>query len=148
MGNIEAESGFNTAWGTSAGICQWVSLRKNNLEAFANSKGASRTNIYVQADFILEECSSNKKYDDNLAIACMKKLKDTGTVNTVKKASDYFTALYERCKCYSSWTEVVASNYATNRFSSDPNAYNNKYYLDTPKRRGYAESYYAYLLTL
>lgn len=146
MGNIEAESGFSTAWGTSAGICQWTSSRKSNLEKFANSKSLSKTSIYVQADFILDECSSNGAYKDSLAVSCMSKLKDTTTVNTVKKAADYFTALYERCDNFSTWASVVSSDYSTGRFSSDGNAYNGRYYLDTPKRRGYAESYYDYLL--
>ena len=34
------------------------------------------------------------------------------------------------------------------RFSQEPNICNSKYYLDTPSRRGYAESYYSCLLKI
>ena len=47
MGNIEAESKFNTAWSGdqgSVGICQWREGRKNNLVNFANVTRPSRCN--------------------------------------------------------------------------------------------------------
>lgn len=143
MGNIEAESGFSTEWRNNAGsgICQWVD-RKDNLEAYAESVSGSKTDIHVQAQFILEECKNSSSYSDSLAVKCFNLLKDTSTVDTVIKATDYFTALYERCENYGSWAAVENSGYALDRFSSETNAYNQKYYLDAPKRRGYAESYY------
>jgi len=156
MGNIHAESNFSTAWSGdqgSVGICQWLSGRKSNLEAYANSVSGSKTDINVQAAFILEECKSNDTYTDALAVKCYNLLKDSNTVTTVKQAADYFTALYERCFNKATWTEVVkacntASWLTLERFSQDSNAYNGRFYLDTPKRRSYAESYYACLLKL
>jgi hypothetical protein len=156
MGNIEAESGYSTAWSGdqgSVGICQWLSGRKSNLEAFATSISGSKTSITVQAKFILEECKSGSKYADSLAVKCMSNLKDSSTITSVKKAADYFTALYERCYLQSTWSGVVdacngSSWLSVDRFSQDPNLYNSKFYLDTPKRRGYAESYYQCLLKL
>lgn len=156
MGNIEAESRFSTAWSGdqgSVGICQWLGDRKANLEAYATSISGSKTDINVQAKFILEECKSGGKYADSLAVSCMSYLKDTSTINSVKKAADYFTALYERCYVQSTWAGVVdackGSSWLTvDRFSQDPNSYNSKFYLDTPHRRGYAESYYQCLLNL
>lgn len=149
MGNIEAESSFDTAWSDTgaAGICQWVN-RKGNLQAYAASISGSKTDIYVQTQFILEECTSSSPYSDDLAVKCFNLLKDSSTVDTVTKAADYFTALYERCESYSSWTNVENSDYDLNRFSSETNAYNQRYYLDAPKRRGYAESYYTCLLQM
>lgn len=156
MGNIHAESAFSTAWSGdqgSVGICQWLGTRKSNLEKYANSVSGSKTNINVQAAFILEECSSSSPYKDSSAVKCYKSLKDSKTVNSVKKAADYFTALYERCYCKNKWADVKTACSTTSwltidRFSQDANAYNGKYYLDTPKRRGYAASYYSCLLKM
>lgn len=80
-------------------------------------------------------------------------LKDTDTINSVKKAADYFTALYERCYNQDTWEDVKSacanSSWLTlDRFSQEPNICNSKYYLDTPSRRGYAESYYSCLLKI
>lgn len=100
MGNIHAESEYSTAWQGdqgSVGICQWLSNRKANLEAYANSISASKTDIAVQASFILQECSSTSPYTDSYTVKCFNYLKDAATIDTVKKAADYFTALYERC---------------------------------------------------
>ncbi|MCX4299921.1 MAG: phage tail tip lysozyme, partial [Lachnospiraceae bacterium] len=49
MGNIEAESGFDTTWSDTggAGICQWDD-RKGKLEAYAASISGSKTDIHVQ----------------------------------------------------------------------------------------------------
>lgn len=153
MGNIHAESGFSTEWSDKggAGICQWVD-RKDKLVSYAESVSDSKTNISVQAAFILEECSDSSAYKDSLAVKCFNLLKDTRTVDSVKKAADYFMALYERCQNYASWEDVVAacnnSSLTLDRFSQESNVYNNKYYIDTPKRRGYAESYYKCLLQI
>lgn len=149
MGNIEAESGFDTTWSDTggAGICQWDD-RKGKLEAYAASISGSKTDIHVQTQFILEECTSSSDYKDGSAVNCFNLLKDTSTVDTVRKATDYFTALYERCEFYTSWTDVENSGYDLNRFSPETNAYNQRYYLDAPKRRGYANSYYTCLLQM
>ena len=149
MGNIEAESGFDTTWSDTggAGICQWDD-RKGKLEAYAASISGSITDIHVQTQFILEECTSSSDYKDGSAVNCFNLLKDTSTVDTVRKATDYFTALYERCEFYTSWTDVENSGYDLNRFSPETNAYNQRYYLDAPKRRGYANSYYTCLLQM
>lgn len=155
MGNIHAENAFNTTWSNqgSVGICQWLDTRKNNLEAFANAISGSKTDINVQAAFILEECSSTSPYSDSIAVTCFKRLKDSTVIVSVKEAADNFTALYERCYCKDTWEEVKSAcdsiDWLTlDRFSQDANMYNSKFYLDTPKRRGYAESYYSCLLKI
>jgi hypothetical protein len=156
MGNIHAETVFNTAWGGhdgSVGICQWTGDRKTFLEAYANSVSGSKTDIAVQVAFIIEEGSSSSSYYNKYASDCFDSLKDTTKVDSVKKAADYFMALYERCQNESPWSEVESACASTSwltldRFSRDPNSYNQKYYIDTPKRRGYAESYYSSLLKI
>ncbi len=154
MGNIHAESEFNPTWTntTAVGICQWQGERKTNLEKYATNISQSKSNIFTQAQFILEEFDSNSNYYDSTARKCYTAFKN-GTTNTVKKAADYFTALYERCENYSTWANVETackgSSYLTlDRFSKESNIYNGKYYIDTPKRRGYAESYYACILKI
>ena len=156
MGNIHAESSFNTKWSGdqgSVGICQWLPPRSDNLEAYANSVSGSKTDIAIQAAFILEEGTSSGTYEDSQAVTCFNFLKDTDTINSVKKAADYFTALYERCYNQDTWEDVKSacanSSWLTlDRFSQEPNICNSKYYLDTPSRRGYAESYYSCLLKI
>lgn len=156
MGNIHIESAFSSDWsgyGGSVGLCQWLGKRKANLEAYAISVSGSKTDISVQAAFIVEEGSSNSPYNDYYAEKCFNFLKDTNTVDSVKKAADYFMALYEGCESYSSWSDVESacstSSYLTpERFSQDPNAYDSKHYIDTPRRRGYAEAYYSCILKL
>ena len=143
MGNIEAESKFRTTWtsGTSsAGICQWLPDRKTNLEKYAASISDEKTSIHVQAKFILEECKAGI-YGDAGAIECLKALKETTVASDIIKATDYFTALYERCENFSSLSEAQAAGRDTSRFAK--NVYDERYYLDTPKRRGYAQAYYA-----
>lgn len=149
MGNIHAESAFSTALtgdGGSGGICQWLNTRLTNLKAFAGS--SSVTDINVQAKFILEECKSSSSYADSLAVKCYNYYTSASSpCTTVKIAADYFTALYERCYNQTTWEGVESacanSSWLTvSRFASDGNAYNGRFYLDTPKRRGYAQSYY------
>ena len=137
----------------SVGICQWLPPRSDNLEAYANSVSGSKTDIAIQAAFILEEGTSSGTYEDSQAVTCFNFLKDTDTINSVKKAADYFTALYERCYNQDTWEDVKSacanSSWLTlDRFSQEPNICNSKYYLDTPSRRGYAESYYSCLLKI
>lgn len=142
MGNLEAEHQFKTALsgtGSAIGLAQWEGTRKTNLQNYANASSMDITSIILQAWFIVEECTAGGKYVDSSAVTCWNYL---GTVSSVSTAADYVTALYERCANYSSWSEVQSSKYSTSRFSEQANVFNNKYYLDTPKRRGYAAAYY------
>lgn len=146
MGNIHAEKSFSTAWtgnGSSVGLCQWTTDRGNNLKAYATSVSKDKTDVVAQARFILEECKAGGTYADSYAVKCMTYLKNTSVVTNTQVAADYFAALYERCENYSTWTAVKNSSYDSSRFSINANAYNGKYYLDTPKRRGYAAAYYS-----
>ena len=91
----------------------------------------------------MEECKQGGTYADSVAVSCLKNLKNTSTVKTVRNAADYVTAQYERCHNHASWTAVQnCSRCTTSRHSESANDYNGKYYLDTPKRRGYAQAYY------
>lgn len=142
MGNLEAEHQFRTALegtGGAVGIAQWADERKTNLYNYANANSRDVTDIILQAWFIIAECSSGGNYENREAVNCWSKLL---TASGVFQAADYVTALYERCLSCSSWSGVQNSGYATSRFSTQPNTYDGKYYLDTPKRRGYAEAYY------
>ena len=155
MGNIHAENEFETTWqeNGSVGICQWLGERKDSLESYADSISGSKTDINVQTAFILEECSSTSPYTDSLAVICFNRLKDSTIISSVKDAADNFTALYERCFCKDTWADVVSACETTDwltldRFAQDGNTYDGLFYIDTPKRRGYAESYYSYLLKM
>lgn len=60
MGNIQYESGFDTnkieaGSGVGFGLCQWSYGRRNNLEAYAASKGESAGSIDIQIEFLLTE---------------------------------------------------------------------------------------------
>lgn len=144
MGNLEAEHQFRTALsgtGGAVGLAQWAGERKTRLYSFANANARDVTDILVQAWFIVEECSAVSPYRDTSgATECWAKL---SSVSNVLQAADIVTALYERCFCAASWNGIVNSGYETSRFdTSSPNSYNGLYYLDSPKRRGYAENYY------
>lgn len=145
MGNLQAEHEFKTSLNGdsgSIGLAQWLGIRKTNLQSYAAASSMDITDIILQAWFIVEECTSGSDYYDYMGTLCMGYLKDGHTVTTVTKAADYVAALYERCANYASWSDVQNSGYDTSRFSTQTNAWNGKYYLDTPKRRGYAEAYY------
>lgn len=165
LGNIEAES-FDTAMSGhdgSVGICQWrdidkptpgsnEGLRKTNYIAYAESRGAKtdseKENIQYQADFILEECNDKSDYRDSLAVKAMNYLLNPDKVDCVYKAADCVTAFYERCSFYKTKQDVKNSTiYTADRYDLDkPNEFNQLFYLDTPKRRGYAEVYYYFIL--
>lgn len=150
MGNIQAESEFRTTWNTSgaSGICRWLTDRRDKLAIFAQAIQKERTAIDVQAAFVIQEGKDGTDYTDFYCVQCFNALKDAGKVKTVQAVADYFMALDERCECYATWSEAQSSKYDISRFSSVGNAYNGKFYLDAPKRRGYAETYYTYLQTL
>ncbi len=149
MGNIEAESKFNTAWSGdqgSVGICQWREGRKNNLVNFANAIGGSVTDINVQAAFIIEELTG-ARFGNTYKDFSASYFDEIAKAVNVKKAVDIVTALYERAQNYSTWSDVVdacnTSSWMTiDRYSTDANTYNGRFYIDTPKRRGYADAYF------
>ena len=145
MGNLHAEHEFKTSLNGdsgSVGLAQWLGDRKVNLQRYAEASSMDITSAILQAWFIVEECTAGSGYTDSQAKLCMDYLKDGHTVTTVTKATDYVTALYERCANYGNWSDVQNSIYETERFSTQSNAKDGRYYLDTPKRRGYAEAYY------
>lgn len=151
MGNLQAEHEFKTSMNGdsgSVGLAQWLGDRKTNLQNYAIANSMEITNVILQAWFIIEECTSGSSYCDSSAITCMNYLKDGHTITSVAKAADYVVALYERCANYANWSSVQNSGYSTSRFSTQANALNNRYYLDTPKRRGYAEAYYQCICTM
>lgn len=60
MGNIQAESGFNPgieeqANGVGFGLCQWSYGRRDQLEAYAASKGVSASDVDTQIEFLISE---------------------------------------------------------------------------------------------
>lgn len=60
MGNIEAESGFNTSVieggsGIGAGLCQWSYERRTALENYAASKGTTWDDVNTQIEFLIAE---------------------------------------------------------------------------------------------
>lgn len=152
MGNIQAESKFSTAMSGdqgSVGLCQWLNERATNLKKYAAAQGKSVTDVTVQANFILQECKDTA-YKDPSAASCYKSL---ATLTVVETAADYVTALYERPYFKNTWADVVNACATTSwlsldRFSEKANAKNGKFYLDTPGRRGYSESYYACILKM
>lgn len=148
MGNLEAEHQFRTALsgtGGAIGLAQWEGTRKANLQRYATANSMDITNIILQSSFIYEECTAGSGYTDGQAKQCADYLTNGNTVTTVAKAADYVTALYERCYYCTTWSAAQKSSYGIKRFDVQPNAYNSYYYLDTPKRRGYAATYYKYL---
>ena len=61
MGNIYGESGFNPKSVNSigaSGICQWLGGRKENLIAYASSKGTTWEDETVQIEFLIGELSA------------------------------------------------------------------------------------------
>lgn len=148
MGNIEAENRFKTTWNTSgaSGIRRWITNRRDKLARFAEAILKDRTAIDAQAAFVVQEGKAGTDYTDIQSVQCFNALKNASKVKTVQAAADYFMALYERCENYSTWSAVQNNGkYTINRFSSVGNAYDGNFYLDAPKRRGYAETYYTYL---
>lgn len=152
MGNIHVESRFDPTWnygeGKSCGLCHWAN-RKGILAQYAQDTGRDKEDVTVQAEFILEEGDENSAYKDIYgATECFKAFREQGKVGTVRKAADYFAALYERCESWSSPEEAAQrSNYAANRFTVK-NEYDGKYYIDNDYRRGYAEAYYQCMLKM
>ena len=60
LGNIEAESGFNPDLiekgnGIGFGLCQWSFGRREQLEAYAASKGVDPSDINTQIEFLIGE---------------------------------------------------------------------------------------------
>lgn len=149
MGNFEVEHEFKTSMtggDGSVGLAQWLGERKIKLQNYANALSKDVTLITVQADFVLEECKDGGSYADTKSVNCFNNLKNTSIVKTVFNAADYVTAQYERCHSHDTWEEVENCNDSectTSRYDAESaNDCDGKYYLDTPKRRGYANAYY------
>ncbi|MBO4376442.1 MAG: hypothetical protein J5811_04000 [Lachnospiraceae bacterium] len=150
MGNIQAESSFRTelsGYGGAGGICQWEGSRLERLKEYAYEMGLEETDIRLQADFLaLELTPYSSKYDR----ACMNLLEllrgMEDNEGNAQMAADYFNALFERNRNKPTWEEVISEcekcGWAIHRFSKKPNAYNNRFYLDAPKRRGAAKAFY------
>lgn len=163
LGNIQTE-GFNTALSGhdgSVGICQWrdipnpqpgsnEGLRRTNFFSFADDCNVEdKESIQFQANFILEECNSDSPYKSALAVKCFKKLNDEELTSSTIVASDYVTAFYEGCFLCKTLESIHSCGYSLDRFDLDnPNIATGYYYLDTPKRRGYTEVYYKYILDM
>ena len=66
IGNMYQESGVNTAReetnGIGYGLVQWSFGRRQQLEAFAESKGKSASDIYVQLEFLVKELKEGKQF--------------------------------------------------------------------------------------
>ena len=145
----------------SVGICQWrdipepqpgsnEGLRRTNFFSFADDCNVEdKESIQFQANFILEECNSDSPYKSVLAVKCFKKLNDEELTSSTIVASDYVTAFYEGCFLCKTLESIHSCEYSLDRFDLDnPNIATGYYYLDTPKRRGYTEVYYKYILDM
>lgn len=152
MGNIHVESRFDPTWKDgekiSCGLCHWYD-RKNKLAQYAQATGRDKSDINMQLDFILEEADKNSIYKDTSgAIECFEAFRKQYEVGTVRKAADYFAALFERCKSFATREEALQNTeYDPNRFTVQ-NERDNKYYIDNDYRRGYAEAYYQCMLKM
>lgn len=150
MGNIEAESNFNPKWagtGGSVGIVQWLGSRKTNLQNYVNGIYGDRENINEQTAFMLLELNSSSSYYIGSCGTLNTALSNSSIVTNAQDAADYVAALYEKCENYSSWSDVLQYADDPSRFTQNPpNAYNNRYYIDIAKRRGYADSYYSKII--
>ena len=66
IGNMYQESGVNPAReetnGIGYGLVQWSFGRRQQLEAFAESKGKSASDIYVQLEFLVKELKEGKQF--------------------------------------------------------------------------------------
>lgn len=112
MGNIQHESGFDPNviegdTGIGFGLCQWSYGRRDNLEAYAASKGESAANIDIQIEFLIAELTpgggangyasyqlgglSSSNYDGN----CYQR-KDWENSQDLDTATIAFMALFER----------------------------------------------------
>ncbi len=65
MGNMQAESGFNSdgkeVGGGGYGLVQWTGGRRTNLEKFALSKSIPNSDIPMQIEFLFKEYNSSYK---------------------------------------------------------------------------------------
>ena len=66
IGNMYQESGVNPAReetnGIGYGLVQWSFGRRQQLEAFAESKGKPASDIYVQLEFLVKELKEGKQF--------------------------------------------------------------------------------------
>ncbi|MEU7634437.1 phage tail tip lysozyme, partial [Nocardia sp. NPDC049220] len=64
LGNMQVESGFNTAAYNSGegaiGLCQWEGGRRRQLEQFAAARGKPVTDWQVQVDFMAHELAGSE----------------------------------------------------------------------------------------
>lgn len=71
IGNMYQESGVNPAReetnGIGYGLVQWSFGRRQQLEAFAESKGKSASDIYVQLEFLVKELREGKQLSGTYA---------------------------------------------------------------------------------
>jgi len=93
MGNIYAESGFNSASEEPGGplmgygLAQWTGGRRTNLETFAQQKGVAASDIPMQIEFLIKE------YKDSYKTVLDKSDFKTGT--DVVKSTEAFMINFE-----------------------------------------------------
>lgn len=109
MGNIQAESGFNSSAENSSsgayGLFQWLGSRKKSLKKFAEEKGTDISDIETQMDFFWNELQTSEKstynamtgdlYDspEQYATAFEKLFERSGGA-LLEKRQDYAQAFY------------------------------------------------------
>ena len=89
MGNIQQESGFNSAADNGSGaygLCQWMGNRWNSLCSLASSTGRSSGDAGVQLDFLWQELQD---YNDLLP-------SNLNSSSSASEAAQQFEASFER----------------------------------------------------
>ena len=101
MAEIKVQSNFDSTAteinGLGYGLLQWVGVRKENLEKFADSQGKSSEDYEIQLRFLLEEVNPESEYYANLDISYHGyEWTDFLQATDTREAVETFCMLYER----------------------------------------------------
>lgn len=123
MGNMYAESGFRSSaqedGGTGLGLVQWSFGRRDNLEAYAASKGVDVSDVNLQIEFLLKEY--NDSYKSSLADTVFEDKSNTD----LSAATEAWMNVFERpnaAYAHLDRREAAAQRIYTFYSTLDPNA--------------------------
>ena len=117
MGNIEGESNFQpdlqeAGSGVGYGLCQWSHTRRDQLEAYAKSKGVDPSNEDLQIEFLLAELDPNggcDGYAEYGFAGCESYEKTWKTSTDIAEATTAFCAGFERPSIPRNQTRIDAA---------------------------------------
>ena len=129
LGNIQAESSFNSSSVNSSGysgLCQWGDERLSNLRSLASARGKDWTDVEIQLDFLWQELSdSYSSVKDVIMSATQESDMEYATWYFGRYYENYFTGTWPSSKDQSATRYEYAQQWYEQYKQNSPSANEN-----------------------